>query len=189
MTQLPDVFTLGPEDEARRLWEGAVQAEERAATDLVALCESIDLGLHAAEILVIQRLLPVKDQFPATIGVQLQVPVAEVDAYRDAVNVPTSLEFTEILDLLSEEELECVGPRMHRGWEDRRFSCKRARATAQEVVGVTLTSDERDQLLLLAAYRNRIFRYPPPLQIVPGDILPAFKALTRLVEGLLIRSG
>ena len=185
MTHLPDVITLGPEDEANRLWEGAVQAKEKAASDLVALCESIELGLHAAEILIIQRLLPVKDQFPATIGVQLQVPVAEVDAYRDAVNVPNSLDFTEILDLLSEEELECVGPRLHRGWEDRRFSCKRARATAREAVGVTLTSEERDQLLLLAAYRNRIFRYPPPLQLVPGDILAAFDALTRLTERLL----
>ena len=185
MTQLPEVFTLGPDDEAQRLWDGAMRARENAAADLVALCESIDLGVHAAEILVIQRLLPAKDQFPATIGVQLQVPVAEVDAYRDAVSVPTSLDFTEILDLLSEEDLECVGPRMHRGWEDRRFSCKRARATAREVVGVTLTSDERDQLLLLAAYRNRIFRYPPPLQLVPGDILPAFDALSRLVESLL----
>ena len=185
MTQLPDVITLGPEDEAKRLWEGAAQAKESATTDLVSLCESIELGVHAAEILVIQRLLPVKDQFPATIGVQLQVPVPEVDAYRDAVSVPNSLGFTEILDLLRGEDLECVGPRMHRGWEDRRFSCKRARVTVQEVVGVTLTSDERDQLLLLAAYRNRIFRYPPPLQLVPGDILPAFDALSRLVENLL----
>ncbi len=185
MTQLPDVITLGPEDEARRLWEGAIQAKDRAATDLVALCEAIELGLHAAEILIIQQLLPVKDQFPATIGVQLQVPVPEVDAYRDAVSVPTSLDFTEMLDLLSYENLECVGPRMHRGWEDRRFSCQRARATAQGVVGVTLTSDDRDQLLLLAAYRNRIFRYPPPLQLVPGDMLPAFAALTRLVDALL----
>ena len=185
MTQLPDVITLGPDDEARRLWDGAVGANEKAAGDLVALCESIDLGLHAAEILVVQHLLPIKDQFPATVGVQLQVPVAEVDAYRDAVSIPKSLEFTEILDLLSAEELECVGPRLHRGWEDRRFSCKRARATAQEAVGVTLASEERDQLLLLAAYRNRIFRYPPPLRVVPGDILPAFTALTRLVESLL----
>jgi len=174
VTQLPDVITLGPEDEAKRLWDGAVKANEKAADDLVALCESIDLGLHAAEILVIQRLLPIKDQFPATIGVQLQVPAAEVEAYRD-----------EILDLLSQEDLECVGPRLHRGWEDRRFSCRRARATAQEAVGVTLASEEREQLLLLAAYRNRIFRYPPPLELVPGDILPAFSALTRLVEGLL----
>jgi hypothetical protein len=185
VNQLPDVITLGSEDEAKRLWDGAVKANEAAAGDLIALCEFIDLGVHAAEILVIQRLLPVKDQFPATIGVQLQVPLAEVDVYRDAVSVPSSLDFTEILDLLSAEALECVGPRLHRGWEDRRFSCKRARVTAQEAVGVTLASDERDQLLLLAAYRNRIFHYPPPLELVPGDILPAFSTLALLVEGLL----
>jgi hypothetical protein len=185
MTQLPEVITLGPDDEAERLWEGAVKANEKAADNLVALCESIDLGLHAAEILVIQRLIAIKDQFPATIGAQLQVPLAEVDVYRDAVSVPSNLEFTEILDLLSEEGLECVGPRLHRGWEDRRFSCHRARDTARDGVGITLGSEERDQLLLLAAYRNRIFRYPPPLQIVPSEILAAFDSLTKLVEGLL----
>ena len=106
-----------------------------------------------------------------------QVPVPEVDAYRDAVSVPTSLDFTEILDLLSAEGLECVGQRLHRGWEDRRFSCQRARDTAQEAVGLTLASEERDPLLLLSAYRNRIFRYPPPLRIVPGEITAGFEAL------------
>ena len=185
MTQSPDVITLGPEDEASRLWEGAVRAREKSGDDLVALCESIDLGLHAAESLVLQRLIPVKDQFPATIGAQLQVPVPEVDAYRDAVSVPTSLDFTEMLDLLSAEGLECVGPRLHRGWEDRRFSCQRARDTAQEAVGITLASEERDQLLLLSAYRNRIFRYPPPLRIIPGEITAGFEALGKLVEGLV----
>ncbi len=185
MTELPEIIELGPKEEAERLWRGAVEARESAANDLVALCESLDLGIRAAEILVIQKLQPIKEDFPATIGIQLEVPSPEVDTYQDAINVPNSLGFTDIVDLLSDEELECVSPGMHRGWEDRRFSCRRSRKTAQEATGVVLETMLRDQLLLLSAYRNRIFRYPPPIRVVPGDILEAFGSLQVLVESLI----
>ena len=115
MSQLPDVIELGPEEEARRLWSGALEARTTAADDLVSLCEALDLGLHAAEILVIQLLQPIKDQFPATIGLLLKMPMPDVDPQRDGIEVPKVLQFTEIIDLLSDEELACVSPGMHRG--------------------------------------------------------------------------
>jgi hypothetical protein len=189
MTQLADVIELKPEEEARRLWNGALQARDAAVDDLVSLYESLDLGLHAAEILAIHLLQPIKDDFPATIGVQLNMPMPEVDPHRDGIHVPKVLQFTDVIDLLSAEQLECVSPGMHRGWEDRRFSCNRSRTAAQEAIGVTLTADEQIQLLLLAAYRNRLFRCPPPVRVVPGEIRPAFKVLERLVEGLLEAAG
>jgi len=40
------------------------------------------------------------------------------------------------------------------------------------------------RLLLLAAYRNRLFRCPPPVRVVPGEILDALVTLDRLVAGL-----
>ena len=184
MSQHPETIALDSAEEAARLWQGASSAFEHAGDSLVSLCESLDLGLRAAEILVIERLQPVKEQFPATITLQLQLPVPEVEAYRDAVTVPKALQITEILDLLSADGLECVAPRMHRGWEDRRFSCARSRKTASEAVGVTLEKTQVDHLLLLAAYRNRLFRYPPPIKIVPAEILAAFPALKGLVERL-----
>jgi hypothetical protein len=185
MSQLPDVFELGPEEEAGRLWRGAQEAQGRAPESLVAMCEALDLGLRAAEILVTHRLQAVKDHFPATIGIQLETPAPEVDAFRDAVNIPNSLAFTAILDLLSAEDLECVSPGMHRGWEDRRFSCKRSRITAQETLAVVLGPEDRDRLLLLSAYRNRIFRSPPPVRVVRDEILGAFPVLNRLMGTLL----
>ena len=185
MTELAETIHLGPEDEARRLWAGAMEARETASVDFVSLCESLDLGLHAAEILVIQLLQPTKDQFPATIGAQLSLPAPEVDPVRDGIQIPRVLQFNEAIDLLSEEGLECVSPGMHRGWEDRRFSCGRSRATARAAIGLTLSADDQEQLLLLAAYRNRLFRCPPPVRVVPGEILGAFGRLERLVEGLL----
>jgi hypothetical protein len=101
MSQLPEVFELGPEEEAGRLWRGAQEAQGRAPESLVAMCEALDLGLRAAEILVTHRLQAVKDRFPATIGIQLETPAPEVDPLRDAVNIPNSLAFTAILDLLT----------------------------------------------------------------------------------------
>ncbi len=184
MSHIPEVIDLGPEEEFQRLWAGALEARESATTSLVSLCESLDLGLHAAEILAIQRLQLIKDQFPATIALQLETPAPVVDTYRDAIAVPKSLQFTDVVDLLSVEALDCVSPGMHRGWEDRRFSCRRSRATAQGAIGVTLDSTARDQLLLLSAYRNRIFRYPPPIRVVTREITSAFESLVFLVDGI-----
>ena len=184
MSEMSEVFQLGAEDEARRIWEGAKAAQSLASESFVALCEALDLGLRTAEILVTHRLQPVKAEFPATIGIQLDIPSPEVDAHRDGITVPVSLPFTAVLDLLSGEEMECVAPGLHRGWEDRRFSCRRSRATAGKALGITLGEEEREQLLLLAAYRNRIFRAPPPVRVVTAEIVDAFPALNRLVEGL-----
>ncbi len=186
MNELPEVLDLGSEDEARRLWDAALAARVEAPDDLISLCNSIDLGAHAVEIMVISRLQPHKDQFPATIGALLETPSPEVDKHRDAIHVPNSLQFTDIIDLLSEEELECVSPGLHRGWEDRRFSCRRSRETAQSAIKLTISTADRDSLLLLSAYRNRVFRYSPPVRIVPGEILGAFDSLVPVMEGLLV---
>ncbi len=184
MSGLPDVIELDLQEEATRLWTGAKSAREAADEDIVALCESLDLGLHAAEIFVIRLLQPVRDRFPATIGLQLELPTAEVDPQRDGMTMPHALQFHDIVDLLSGEDLECVSPGLHRGWEDRRFSCRRSRVTAQTEIGVTLDAADQADLLVLAAYRNRLFRYPPPIRIVPAEITNAYGALVRLVEHL-----
>lgn len=185
MTDSPEILELGPQEEAERLWQGAMKARERASEDLVSLCQALDLGLRAAEVLVIEKLHPIKEEFPATIAIQLERPDPDVDTVEDAITVPNSLQFTQILDLLSGEELECVAPGLHRGWEDRRFSCKRSRVTAQEALGVTLSETERRDLLLLSSYRNRIFRAPPPVRVAPREILQAFDSLEKLMARLL----
>ena len=184
MSGLPEIIELDLLEEATRLWSGAQAARSAADDDIVALCESLDLGLHAAEIFVIRLLQPIRDRFPATIGLQLELPSPEVEPHRDGMTIPHTLQFHDIVDLLSAESLECVSPGMHRGWEDRRFACKRSRVTAREALGVTLDADEREQLLVLAAYRNRIFRTPPPLRLVPLEILNAFGALDRMKDSL-----
>jgi len=178
-------LTLGPDDEARRLWSAAQAARGRAETDLVALIEALDLGIRSAEVLAIQWLQPVKDRFPATIALQLATPAPDVDPHRDGIHVPKVLQFIDIVDLVSADDLECVSPGMHRGWEDRAFACRRSRGVAREVIGVSLDKADQDQLLLLAAYRNRLFRCPPPVTIRVGDVWAALPVLERLVEQML----
>ena len=53
-----------------------------------------------------------------------------------------------------------------------------------DALGVTLDGSVQSDLLVLAAYRNRLFRYPPPVRIIPADIRAAYGALDRLVERL-----
>lgn len=189
MNDQTQTLILGPEEEAGRLWQAALEA--RAAANAVAaevavgaLSEALDLGLRAAEIHAVRRLRPIKEKFPATLGLLLDTPGPEVEVYRDAIHIPPTLGFTDVLDLLSEESLDCVGPGLHRGWEDRVFSCRRSRAAAQEAIGVTLGAAERERLLILAAYRNRIFRSPPPIAIEPAKITGSFAELERLVSAL-----
>ncbi len=74
MTLLPETLMLGPEEEATRLWRGATLAHESAATSLVSLCESLNLGIRAAEILAIQQLQKIKDKLPATINRIFRLP-------------------------------------------------------------------------------------------------------------------
>ncbi len=184
MIETQEAITLSPTEEANRLWQGALDAFNQTEQGVATICEYLDLGLRAAEILIVQKLQPVKSRFPATIGMMLESPEAEVQIYRDAVDVPHTVQFTEALDLLSEEGLECVGPTLHRGWEDRRFSCRRSRKTAQEAVGFTLDGEGRERLLTLSAYRNRIFRLPPPVRIEPEVIRESFEALVELMDRL-----
>ena len=55
-----------------------------------------------------------------------------------------------------------------------------------ETAAAVLTLDRpvRDQLMLLAAYRNRIFEQSPPVQVDPVAVLEAFPSLLGLVEQL-----
>ncbi|MCP3960694.1 MAG: hypothetical protein GY719_22855 [bacterium] len=180
----PEIRTLGPREEADRLWKGAQEAFEQAEESFVRLCEALDLGLRAIEILAVLRLQPVRPELPASIAMLLESPEPEVDVTRDGIHVPNSLSFVHVVDMLSDDGLDCVSPKLHHGWEDRRHSCLRSRKLARETTGVSLGREDRDHLLLLQAYRNRIFRLPPPVKIVPGDIVVAFPAAARLYERL-----
>ncbi len=184
MSKLPESIELSPRDEAERLWHGAEKAFERSEEHLVELCEALDLGIRAVEVLAVVELQPVRGSFPATISMLLETPDPRVDPTRDAIAVPKALNFLHVVDMLSESSLDCVSRKLHHGWEDRRRSCQRARELTRETLGLTLDGRARQALLLLEAYRNRIFRVPPPVCIRPAEIRAAFPELARLYGAL-----
>jgi hypothetical protein len=103
---------------------------------------------------------------------------------RDAIHVPDTLRFIDAVDMLSDRKLICVSPHLHRGWEDRAASCYRSRGKPHSVTGIALSEEARHHLLLLLAYRNRIFRVQPPVKIVVPEILDAYPALVDLMGRL-----
>ena len=65
----------------------------------------------------------------------LESPRPEVDFERDALSVPTTLTFLDMIDMLSADGLECVSRKLHHGWEDRSCACRRARVLARKTLG------------------------------------------------------
>jgi hypothetical protein len=185
MNEQVDGVILTPEGEAERLWRRAEEAFIRAPGSIAQLCEAIDLGVRVIEIGVVSRLQPIRNQFPATIAALLESPPPDVDPMRDFVHPPHSLSYLDVVDMLSEDTLACISHSLHRGWEDRRESCRRSRERTRNVIGFSLSEDERKPLMLIGAYRNRLFALPPPVRIVPSEVIGAFPSLAVLADRLI----
>ena len=185
MSPLPEEVFLSPEAEAERLWVGAQEAFGQAQHSIVELSEAVDLGVRVVEIMTVQCVQAVRDEFPRSIISLLESPPPEVEPERDFLHAPTSLRFADAVDLLSEPDLPCVSPQLHRGWEDRASSCRISRGRTFRAAGISLDATDRDALTLIGAYRNRIFFLPPPVRIVPDEVMGAYPTLIELVERLM----
>ena len=184
MSELAKEVLLSPDAEAERLWVGAQEAFRKGRESFAELSKAIDLGVRVVEILTCRCLEGVRNEFPATITAMLESPPPDVDPKRDFLQPPKSLRFIDAIDMLSAADMPCVSPELHRGWEDRVRSCRRSRARAGAAIGVSLDEKQRDALMVIGAYRNRIFLLPPPVRIVADEVLGAFPALVDLVERL-----
>jgi len=181
---LPDVFTLHADEEATRLWQGAQEAYAEAGDRLVALSQCIDLGVRAAELRAIARLREVGEALPQRVRHGLEHEDARIHWYRDALPPEPCFDLRVLLDLVSRPELDCIAPELHGGLGASHFPCERARASAHAALGFSLRGEDRDLLLLLLAYRNRLFRCPPPVEVRKEEVLVAFPALTQLMGSL-----
>lgn len=184
MKTLPEVLTLDAQEEASRLWQGAQDAFLLADQSLVSLCECVDLGMRAAELFAVARLQVMKQGFPEALRTHLQSQRPRIHWYRDALDGVPCVQFRVMLDLMSHPELECIAVDLHEKGSGSVFPCERARASAHSVIGFCLTGEDRDLLLLLLAYRNRIFRCVPPVEIHKEEVLVAFPVLVQLVAKL-----
>ena len=184
MSKITEGIMISSEFEAKRLWAGSMEAFWKGPEDIVTLCEAVDLGTRVVEILTVQLLQPERKKFPDTIASLLQPPPPEVEPERDFLHAPKWLRYIDVLDMLSAEELPCISPQLHHGWEDKVASCHRSREFARAVTGVSLDENSLEDLVLIGAYRNRIFRLPPPVWIVPADVKSAYQTLIDVVAQL-----
>lgn len=184
MKTLPEILTLDAHQEATRLWRGALDAFQDAPDSLVSLCESLDLGVRAAELYAVLGLEAMQQGFPEALRMHLQSQDPEIHWYRDAMDGVPCVQFRVLLDLMSDADLDCIAVELHGAARPSAFPCERARASAYTALGFSLSGEDRDLLLLLLAYRNRIFRCVPPVEIRKEEVLVAFPALVQLVGKL-----
>lgn len=146
---------------------------------------AIGLAIRTAHVLALERLAGVAAEFPATIQALLTAPDPVVDTARDALeDTQGVLDFRDLIDLLSVTGLECVAPRLHRGWQDKVQSCQTARRAAQGAVGFGIDGERRRSLLAGLAIYHRLFVFPPPVRPDVEDARAALAGLLRLVEQL-----
>lgn len=141
------------------------------------------LALRALQLLCLLRLQPEREKFPATNRALMSVPEPEIEPERDALALPADfLGAIDIIDLLSEQDLDCVAPHLHRGWQDRRRSCAQARDLCADAFGFSITGEERQTLLAALAICNRVFCIPPPVTLEPAAVSAAFAPVLMLIE-------
>lgn len=176
-TQL-DTLTLAQSIMASAARFGLARSE--APEDAI---QALFLVTRAAHLLALHKLQRARTGFPATIQALLSQPDPAIEVARDAFIEPRDfICFVDLLDLLSEESLPCAAPRLHRGWQDKKQSCRGARKNTAASVGFSLDGKERDALLKGWALQSRFFFMPPPLQLSTDQIkrsLPPLLGLAR----------
>ena len=138
MSEQQKEVLLSPHAEAERLWSGAREAIEKARRDVVRLSESVDLGMRVVEILTIECLRTVRQEFPASVSMLLDSPPPDVDLVRDFIHPPKSLCLIDALDMLSDRDLSCISPQLHHGWVNRTDLCRDLRASTRRATGISL---------------------------------------------------
>jgi len=165
--------------------EGLVRASAGLDDDAVSSLAALTLRIRAVEIQLVERLLPVASQFPATIQEHLSQPESSSVGIRDAFVDPSApIGLMDLLEMLSADNLAPIAPRLYRGWQDRVQARRDARRISTEAVGFSLTAEERDALLMAVALRNRLMRSFPPLDVEQSQVVEAIAAVTGLHDRL-----
>ena len=161
-----------------------------ASEDPIDVAQAIRLCLRAAQALAFQLFEVCRDDYPVTIQALMATPEPALDVDLDARIDPTELlGFVELLDMLSDSGLSCVAPRLHRGWLDKKQSCREARHVSTGRAGFTLTGGEREDLMLGLAITNRVFVAPPPFEVEAERWKRALPPMLDLVQRLAKAAG
>ncbi len=154
--------------------------------DPVEVGRAVGVLIRAAHLLGVEALQTVAHAFPASIQGLLIQPEANIDVDRDAfIGDEDFIDFVDLIDILCEEQSECVAPQLHRGWQDKTQSCRQVRSIACKAVGYSIGERLRESLLHAVSIQNRLMRVPAPVQLSTGKTRDALASLLDLIEHLV----
>jgi hypothetical protein len=154
----------------------------------LALKGPLHWGWHAAVLLAHHRLRPARDTFDQWFWTYLEGGETELETERDAHwDERQRLSLLEFIDMLSEAELSILKPEFYQGWQDRTTRCQTLRKRVADVLGASLSEQQRDALLVLLAAYHRLLRLPAPVEFDADALWKAMPALFDLVEMLVDR--
>lgn len=183
-------ITLDKRATAEQLMAVLDHVKPGANSSLVELAWCIEAVQRAVYLLAFDAFAEQADSYPVTIQSLLSRPDPELSIDRDALVEPQEvLGFAEVIDMLSHQQLSCVAPRLHRGWQDKKQSCRETRQLSSGAVGTSLDQTERDGLLAGLAIRNRVFVLPPPLTVDVAQAREALAPLLALVKRIAEHRG
>ncbi|MBW2277152.1 MAG: hypothetical protein JRF63_06645 [Deltaproteobacteria bacterium] len=154
------------------------------SNDPLEIAHALASCIRAAHLIAFDRLSDIRDEFPASIDSLLEAPEPELELAHSDVDLGDYIGFIDTVDLLSDELLPCVAPRLHRGWQDKTQSCREARVIARRELGVTVVGDFRRSLLYALAIVNRTSHVPGPIELEPAPVRDAVYYVLQYVEGL-----
>jgi hypothetical protein len=173
-------ITLDGMDLAEQLLGFVFDCQARHNNRSDCLIMGMGLGLRAAELMATELINQAEIDYPSTIQSLRITPPAAIDYDQDAFSdAAYKLTFMDLMDLFSPENLVCIAPHLHRGWQDKKQSCRQVRSITQDRTGFGIDENLRDKLLKAQAIHNRLFFFPPPLIL---DIQQAKLALDTLVD-------
>ena len=152
----------------------------------LALKGPLQWGWHAAVLLAYHRLRPARETFDQWFWTYLEGGETNLETERDAHwDERQRLSLLEFVDMLSEAELPILKPEFYQGWQDRTTRCQTLRKRVADVLGASLSEQQRDDLLVLLAAYHRLLRLPAPVELDPDALWEAMPALFDLVEMLV----
>ncbi len=177
------VIDLDSKVVAETLLASLAEAKLAASGSDLDVAQAIAVAIRAAHVLGVEQLGAISESFPASIRALLTVPEPTIDVSRDAaLEVQDSCAFIDLFDLLCDEDLPCLAPRLHRGWQDKTQSCRDARRLTASVVGFSIDGEFRHSLLGAVAITNRVFMVAPPVRLDHAQSRRSLAAVLRLID-------
>ena len=159
-----------------------------AGQDCVEIACALGFVMRSVHLLAVSRLTQIATEFPAYVQSLLTAQAPDERLARATFETQDCLSFLELIDMLSVSELDCIAPRLHRGWQDKTQSCRRARQVATNEFGFRLDAEQRRTAIAAQSIYNGIFVMPPPADPDTTHFANIFALLLELIEGLAPRS-